>query len=112
MSISGIELTLTNLEVVLFRVENKDQSVTLQKVTEWTHNYVVRNLVSNGEHLILGDAINSISILRLAGAQLQTVARDYGPLWPVCLQGLDARSIIAASVSHSSRLTERMIDTP
>jgi len=95
--INGLIAVAVNASVILFCVEKKDQSITLQKVTEWTHSYVVRNLVSHGENLVLGDAINSISVLKLVGAQLQTVARDYGPLWPVCVQALDGRTIIAAS---------------
>jgi DNA damage-binding protein 1 len=50
---------------------------------------------------MLGDAIGSVTFLKLDGARLETVARDYGPLWPACLQLWGDRSIIGANVSQT-----------
>jgi DNA damage-binding protein 1 len=85
--------------VVLFSLEAANiQSTHLRKVTQWTHNFFVTSLVSHGDSLMLGDAISSVSILKLQETQLQTVARDYGPLWPVCVQALDHESMIGSNV--------------
>jgi DNA damage-binding protein 1 len=94
------QMVLTFFQVVLFSLERTDMEATnLRKVTQWTHNYIVSSLVSYGDNLMLGDAISSVSILKLQGTQLQTVARDYGPLWPVCVQALDENSLIGSNVS-------------
>lgn len=60
--------------------------------------------MAHDDHLVLGDAISSVSILKLADAQLSMVARDYGPLWPVCVQALDKNHIIGANVSDVVQL--------
>jgi len=74
------------------------KSVHLRKVTQWTHNFFVTSLVSHGDSLMLGDVISSVSILKLQEIELRTVARDYGPLWPVCVQALDDKSMIGGNV--------------
>jgi DNA damage-binding protein 1 len=55
--------------------------------------------VSINDHFVLGDAMSSVSVLKFADSKLHMVARDYGPLWPVCVQALDKKSIIGANVS-------------
>jgi DNA damage-binding protein 1 len=74
-------------------------SFALHKVAEWNHNCFLSSLVSRGNTLMLGDAVGSVSFLKLEGTRLETVARDYGPLWPHCLQAWSDKSIIGANVS-------------
>jgi DNA damage-binding protein 1 len=77
----------------------------LQKLTEWNHNYFVtslRTMPGNDPRLLVGDDISSISVLRrAAGDKLETVARDYSPLWPVALGAVGAESIVGANVDCS-----------
>lgn len=100
------EVNLIALKVILFRLERSDHlsttSFTIQKVAEWNHNYFVTSLVSRGNNLVLGDAISSVSLLKVVDGQLKTVARDYGPLWPVCVEALDETNIIGANVRPSN----------
>ena len=71
---------------------------TLQKVAEWNHNYTVSHLLANEDTLVLGDVISSISVIKLDNGKLQTVGRDYGPLWPVAVGDLGNGNVIAANV--------------
>lgn len=88
--------------------EGNSESVILHKVAEWNHNYFVVTLASRNNTLMLGDAISSISFIELDGNQLKVIARDYGSLWPVCIDAWDDRSVIGANVSQASKL--RVID--
>jgi DNA damage-binding protein 1 len=95
---------LTILKVIVFRIAvTSDVSTTpsfaLHRVAEWNHNYYVTNLVSHGSILMLGDAITSVSFLKLDGTRLEMLAKDYASLWPVCLQRWSDKSIIGANVS-------------
>jgi len=54
--------------------------------------------------LFVGDAICSVSIIDLVEAEggdmrLESVAKDFSPLWPVALESLDKDTIIGANVS-------------
>ncbi|KDQ62210.1 hypothetical protein JAAARDRAFT_121297 [Jaapia argillacea MUCL 33604] len=98
-NVGALLAAAVNTSVVLFRYgsrESSDSPAPLQKVADWNHNYFVTNLVSRGESLIAGDAISSISVLRVSDSRLQTVARDYTPLWPVAIETLDDSNIIGA----------------
>lgn len=71
----------------------------LEKVAEWNHSHFVTNLVIDGEHILVGDAISSVSVLRWNDelGRLESVARDYGPLWPTAIEGT-GNGIIGANV--------------
>jgi len=90
-----------NSSVMVFRIavmnDMSSPSFALHKVAEWNHSHYVTSLVSRGNTLMVGDAISSVSLLKLANTQLETVARDYGSLWPVCLEALDDRSVIGVN---------------
>jgi DNA damage-binding protein 1 len=56
--------------------------------------------------LFVGDAICSVSIIDVVEAEagemrLESVAKDFGPLWPVTVESLDQDTIIGANVSRS-----------
>jgi len=96
---------LWHVKVVVFRVVvtsdvSNTPSFALHRVAEWNHNYYVIGLVSHGTTLMLGDAISSVTFLKLDGTRLETLAKDYGSLWPVCLQRWSDTSIIGANVSR------------
>jgi len=69
----------------------------LQKVTEWNHNYLVTSLGSAGDHIFAGDQISSVSLLKVGEDRFQTVARDYGPRWPVSVEAIDEKNVIGAN---------------
>lgn len=95
------------LKVMVFRIavmnDMSSPSFALHKVAEWNHSHYVTSLVSRGNTLMVGDAISSVSLLKLANTQLETVARDYGSLWPICLEALDDRSVIGVNVGNNLR---------
>jgi DNA damage-binding protein 1 len=89
--------------VDVYRLEKSDRHgptvLTLKKVTDWRQNYLVRSLASLGDNLVLGDALSSVTVLDVVESKLRIVARDYGPLWPVCVHMVDKKGIIGANVS-------------
>lgn len=67
-------------------------------VTTWNHNYLISTLVSQGDRLLVGDALTSVSLLKMAGSALEAIAKDYSSLWPTCVQMLDEKRLIGANV--------------
>jgi DNA damage-binding protein 1 len=53
--------------------------------------------------LFVGDAICSVSIIDLVETggdlRLESVAKDFSPLWPITVESLDKDTIIGANVS-------------
>lgn len=88
---------------MLFQLKPSDStfsSFNLQKLSEWNHNYLVTSLVSHNDHLVVGDQISSVSLLQVTSEpKLVTLAKDYGPLWPVAVEAFDDKNIITANVS-------------
>ncbi|OSD07132.1 hypothetical protein PYCCODRAFT_1449240 [Trametes coccinea BRFM310] len=81
-----------NTSVMLFKIREtapgETSPLALDKTAEWNHNHFVMNLVWDGQYLLVGDAISSVSVLRVVNdaTKLESVARDYGPLWPVAIE--------------------------
>ncbi|EGN98024.1 hypothetical protein SERLA73DRAFT_109335 [Serpula lacrymans var. lacrymans S7.3] len=102
-SVNGMIIAAINSSVVVYRpeIDASTQLLALHKITEWNHNYLVTNLVCRGDKILVGDAINSISFLRMVESQIQCLARDYGSLWPVCVEMLDQSSIIGANSDYN-----------
>ncbi|KAI0754895.1 mono-functional DNA-alkylating methyl methanesulfonate N-term-domain-containing protein [Daedaleopsis nitida] len=78
-----------NTSVVAVRIRRDERNeYSLKSEAKWDHNYFVTNLVFDGQHLLVGDAISSVSIITwdVAAKRFQSVARDYGPLWPVSIE--------------------------
>ena len=48
--------------------------------------------------------MSSVSVLNVVESKLRIVARDYGPLWPVCVHMVDKKGIIGANVSVCVRV--------
>jgi DNA damage-binding protein 1 len=74
-------------------------SFTLQLLSEWNHNYMLTSLATYDDHIVAGDQISSVSILKVSDSTVHNIARDYGPLWPVCVEASDEANIIGANVS-------------
>ena len=101
----------------LFQVSvYKVDATGFEAVANWNHNYVVTSLGSRGSRLFLGDAIWSVSVIDLienkAGEmRLESIAKDFGSLWPVSIESLDHDTIIGANVSFpSTRYYQKFID--
>jgi DNA damage-binding protein 1 len=77
-------------------------SFTLQLLSEWNHNYCLTSLATYGDHIVAGDQISSVSILKVSNSKVHNVARDYGPLWPVCVEASDEANVIGANVNYVS----------
>ena len=75
-------------------------SKELTKLGEWNHNYIVTSIAVCGDKLITGDAVSSIAVLQLQENKFKTLARDYGPLWPLCIAATDDSAIIGSNVRH------------
>ena len=80
-------------------------SITLESLSEWNHNYMLTSLATYGDHVVAGDQISSVSLLKVSDSTVQNVARDYGPLWPVCVEASDGANIIGANVRNISRFS-------
>ncbi|GJE83978.1 DNA damage-binding protein 1 [Phanerochaete sordida] len=86
-----------NTAVELYAPVQHENSFALNKVSSWNHNYFVTSLVAKGDRLICGDAISSVSVLEVLNNNLKTVARDYGPVWPVALEATKDGGVIGAN---------------
>jgi DNA damage-binding protein 1 len=68
---------------------------------------LVTSLAASGSRLFVGDAICSVSVIELVETEggnlrLESVTKDFGPLWPVTVESLDRDTIIGANVSMVS----------
>ncbi|TFK40691.1 CPSF A subunit region-domain-containing protein [Crucibulum laeve] len=94
-------IAAVNSSVMIFRIDSSQDgsapSITLKALPEWNHNYLVTSLASHGDHVVAGDQISSVSLLKVEESRIKSVARDYGPLWPVCVEVSDAEHIITAN---------------
>lgn len=72
-------------------------SFKLGLVSTWYNNYVVSSLGSFGDHLVTGDTIHTVSLLKVSGDKFESVARDYGPLSPVAVEALDEKHLITVN---------------
>ncbi|KAF9463019.1 CPSF A subunit region-domain-containing protein [Collybia nuda] len=80
------------------KTENGPASLySLELLSEWNHNYFVTSLASYGDYIVVGDQISSVSLLKVSNAKIQNIARDYGPLWPVCVEASNEENIIGAN---------------
>lgn len=48
--------------------------------------------------MAVGDAICSVSVLKVEESRLETAARDNTPLWPVCISAMDETTVVGVNV--------------
>ena len=77
---------------------------SLHWIADWNHNYLISTLILSGDRLLVGDALTSVSLLKVTGSGVELIAKDYGSLWPTCAQMVDEKSIVGVNVSHISIL--------
>jgi DNA damage-binding protein 1 len=96
-----------NSSIMLFQLTIDEEvfpaALDLKRLTDWNHNYLVTSLGSAGEHVFAGDQISSVSLLKAGEEKLQTVARDYGPQWPISVEAIDEKNVIGANVNPPSK---------
>ncbi|KAJ3896557.1 CPSF A subunit region-domain-containing protein [Lentinula edodes] len=120
--IDGLLAAAINSSVSLYRVSSITEdlspstpSYTIHSMMEWNHNYMVTSLSAYRNHLVVADQFSSVSLLGLeqegddnddddggddgGNRKLVTVARDYSPLWPVCVEAVDDKSFVGADQS-------------
>lgn len=100
-SVGNTIVAAVNSSLVLLRIEYANKSISLHKVTVWNHNYLIMTLVSRGDLLLVGDALTSVSLVKLNESQVELIARDYGSLWPTSAQLLDEKSLIGANSDYN-----------
>ncbi|OSX59780.1 hypothetical protein POSPLADRAFT_1048255 [Postia placenta MAD-698-R-SB12] len=96
--VHGLIVAAVNSSVIVFRTEIVNgSSMSFHKIGEWNHNYTVTSLVAQDDVVIVGDAICSISMLRIGEGRPSTIARDYSPLWPVAIEAIGKDAVIGAN---------------
>ncbi|KAI9465477.1 CPSF A subunit region-domain-containing protein [Lactarius psammicola] len=80
----------------------KVDAAGFQEVAHWKHNYLVTSLGARGSRLFVGDAICSVSVIDLIETEggevrLESIAKDFSPLWPMSIESLDQDTIIGAN---------------
>lgn len=100
-SVGDIIVAAVNSSLVLFSMEGTERRASLRQVTVWNHNYLISTLVSSGDQLLVGDALTSVSLLRVTGSEVELIAKDYGSLWPTSAQMLDEKSLIGANSDYN-----------
>ncbi|KAF5362887.1 hypothetical protein D9758_007154 [Tetrapyrgos nigripes] len=97
---NGTLAAAVNSSVMLFRMGgNEMESFSLQRIVDWNHNYVVMSMAECRNHLVVADQFSSVSLLQTNESGLKTVARDYSPLWPLCVENFNEKKIIGAEHS-------------
>lgn len=122
-SINGLLAATVNSDVIIMQMAQDsattEQKLFLEQEASRSHNYFATSLSVHKDRLILGDRISSVSVLRLSEQKgkarrtrdsmdvdgedsastqrvLKVVARDYSPLLPVCLTGIEDGGVIGA----------------
>ncbi|KAF8967077.1 CPSF A subunit region-domain-containing protein [Flammula alnicola] len=101
-NVEGKIVAAINSCVLLYQLDiSSDESFaptfSLQKLSDWNHNYMVTSLGSFDDRVVAGDQISSVSLLKVTKNRLTSEARDYGPLYPMSVEAFDQTNIIASN---------------
>ncbi|KAL1748361.1 mono-functional DNA-alkylating methyl methanesulfonate N-term-domain-containing protein [Schizophyllum fasciatum] len=105
-TVKGLIAAAVESTVVFFRPDVASVSSStwaMNKVGEWTHNFVVRTLATRGNHIAIGDQMHSISLVKVAissndTVQLELISCDFSPLFPASLALGENDAVITANV--------------
>ncbi|KIJ17938.1 hypothetical protein PAXINDRAFT_72888 [Paxillus involutus ATCC 200175] len=100
-SVNGTIIAAVNSSVVVYNLEGTVNDVSMTQAAVFNHNYLITTLVSRGDQLLVGDALTSVSLLKLKGSQIEPVAKDYGSLWPTSAEMFDDDTIIGANSDYN-----------
>lgn len=76
----------------------------LVQISDWNHNYLVTNVATFGDYIVIGDTVASLAVLQFVNDAVRTVTRDYFPLWPLCIDVVNDQTIIGANVGGATYL--------
>ncbi|KAK7464711.1 hypothetical protein VKT23_005917 [Stygiomarasmius scandens] len=98
---NGILAAAINSSVALYRLSvDETEPSSLTRIKDWNHNYLVLSLAEFKNRLVVADQFSSISLLHMPSeSSLDTLARDYSPLWPICVEAFSPKSVIGAEQS-------------
>ncbi|KIM43302.1 hypothetical protein M413DRAFT_444121 [Hebeloma cylindrosporum] len=77
--------------------ETDSPTFSIKKLADWNHNYMVTSLGSFEDRVVAGDQISSVTLLKATDSSLVSEAKDYGPLYPLAVEALDASNVIASN---------------
>ncbi|EJD50676.1 hypothetical protein AURDEDRAFT_112250 [Auricularia subglabra TFB-10046 SS5] len=107
-SVDGLIVAGVNTAVILYELRRNTLSeaerashLTLRQKKEWNHNYVVTSLAARGDTIYIGDSVASIAILRWKHETLHTIARHFGPIFPLALDVMSSGSVITANIDYN-----------
>lgn len=91
-------LELIDGKVVIYRAKTSGHTTIIEEISRWNHNYLVTNIACKDNIIAVGDAISSVSLLRLERDGLRTIARDYESLHPIALDLTNTHDMVGATV--------------
>ncbi|KAL5524495.1 hypothetical protein ACEPAF_9635 [Sanghuangporus sanghuang] len=94
--VEGKLVAAINTSVEIFNLMSEAE-IKLERQTGWNHNYLVIAVAVVDNQIVVGDAVSSLAILKLEKDKLETIARDYSPLWPLCIGLFDQQTIVGAN---------------
>lgn len=85
----------------LVEVEEGENPLHVELVTEWDYSYVLQCMANSGNTLIIGDIVRSVALLDIdwKEGKLERKARDHQDLGPYRLAASGDTGIIGANVS-------------
>ena len=86
-------------------VEEGENPLHVELVTEWDYNYVLQCMATSGDTLILGDIVRSVALLDInwEEGKLARKARDHQDLGPYRLAAAGEKGVIGSDVSPLPR---------
>ncbi|KAF9236524.1 CPSF A subunit region-domain-containing protein [Melanogaster broomeanus] len=102
VNVRGCVYALTSIDGTIIAAVNSSVGIIhICKPAVFNHNYLITTLVSRDNKLLVGDALTSVSLLKLNGSQIEPVAKDYGSLWPTCAEMFDDNTIIGGNSDYN-----------
>jgi DNA damage-binding protein 1 len=102
--------SLPYCQVNIYTLSSSGTSHTLQLVSAWNHNYIVTHVASIGNRVVVMDQIASLAAVDISPAdwKMTTVARNYSPLYPVCVEVADKENFVGANVGACLPLCDQL----
>ncbi|KAG6837618.1 hypothetical protein H0H93_006139 [Arthromyces matolae] len=99
--IKDIIVAAVNSSVIVFKLQTSGDVSQVVRLGEWNHNYMVTSLVTHENRVMIGDHLNSVSMLEVVDGKIKNLARDYGPRWPVAVEANGKDSMIGANLDSN-----------
>ena len=76
-----------------------DGETLLHRTAELCNSYIATSIDVRGSEVLVGDALYSVTLLRINGNAIETVSTYHAPLWPVSIEFDGDSNAIVANVS-------------